>query len=144
MGGFLSGLGTLLGGFNVARRIDEDGFDWREKQAQEEWERQRKQQVAGQEDEKYGLGLATNYMLGTDEPDMALAGQAFGPNIDQARRELLLGSALGRTRESKPYIKQLEHRNRLAEEEVRQGGRVEILGRMRGSLRTCGTRIGLN
>lgn len=123
MGGFLSGLGTLLGGFNVARRIDEDGFDWREKQEAEQFARDRTQQVAGQKDEDRAIQMGTNVALGTpegQEPDYT--GLDFG-SIPQ---NIAMQQIAGKLRGTKPYILNLEAQNRQALEDKKIGGRLAL------------------
>ena len=67
MGGLLSGLGELLGGWNTARRIDDEGFDFREKQAAQQFERDRQVEEARQKDEDRNVNIATDVLLGQQE-----------------------------------------------------------------------------
>lgn len=121
MGGFLNGLGTLLGGFNVKRRIDEDGFDFREQDAQREFERQKAQ-------EEYGTDLASNYMLGAENPDPEVLNNAFGDKIDKARREFLLGAARGGVANSKAALKAQDLNARWQEKLLTGGQRLGEIG----------------
>mgnify|MGYP000627775083 CR=1 FL=1 len=65
MGGFLSGLGTLLGGFNAQRRIDKEGFDWREQSAQQQAMRDRRKS----RNPSYLDALARARMMEEIDPD---------------------------------------------------------------------------
>jgi len=128
MGGFLGGLGTLLGGFNVARRIDDEGFDFREKQAQEEWERQRKQELALQADQDRAAQIGAQIALGTPEgQDPDFAGLDFGiPQRVAAQR--IEGMVAG----TKPAIEAQKAYNRRLLEGTKQEGRAELVG-LRGT-----------
>ena len=96
MGGFAEGLKALLGGAYAKRRIDDTGFDFREQDQQAEFERQRTQDVAGQQDEDRDIGLASEAIIGGADPnDPGFQEQAFGPGVDAARRAAILGPAAG-------------------------------------------------
>jgi len=128
MGDFLSGLGTLLGGGYARRRIDEDGFDFREQDAIEEWERQRKQQLAQQADENRALGQAADYMTYAQDPsedDIS----ALLPQIDDERRlSALRGVVGGKALQNKYNLKAMDILGRRDLEERRQRGRETLVG----------------
>jgi hypothetical protein len=106
MGGFLGGLGSLLGGFNTARRIDEEGFDFREAEQARQFARDRAEEEARQADENRGIGLTSEYLLGGGQPDDEFAQQAFGPEVDEAKRRFYTGAALGRGAQARSSLKQ--------------------------------------
>jgi hypothetical protein len=111
--GFADGLRELLGGFNAVRRIDQDGFDWREKDAAAQFERDRARQVAGQQDEDRAVGQVTDALSAQDfdrEPDLS-AVQPLMQGIAQERQKALLETALGKRKQQKNYLEMLRGNN---------------------------------
>jgi hypothetical protein len=105
MGGFLSGLGELLGGFNAQRRIDTEGFDWREKAAQEEAERQRTQQEWQQSDEDRTLSQMGDVLASQEgDPDLASVESMIPGQLDAGRKKWMAQVALGQLPERKSRI----------------------------------------
>jgi hypothetical protein len=76
MGGFGSALGDLLSGFHDVKRIDKEGFDWRE-------ERDHAEQLRRQQEEDYATKAATEASVGGVE-DSELASMIPG-QVNQAR-----------------------------------------------------------
>lgn len=103
--GFLDGIGELLGGFNAQRRIDTEGFDWREQAAQREFERQREQEVARQADEDRTIGQLGD-VLATQEgdPDPAAVESMIPGEVEQSRKGWMAKVALGQLPERKSRI----------------------------------------
>jgi hypothetical protein len=111
--GFADGLRELLGGFNAVRRIDQDGFDWREKDKAAQFARDRAMQVAGQQDEDRAVGQVTDALSAQDfdqEPDLA-AVQPLLQGIAQERQKAFLATALGRRKQQKDYLEMLRGNN---------------------------------
>lgn len=127
MGGFLGGLGSLLGGWNTARRIDEEGFDFREAERARQFERDRAEEEARQADETRGIGLASQYLVGGGEPDDEFAQQAFGPDVDQARRRFLTGAAMGEGAQARSSLEaqKLYGKSLLSQQEAAQREAIE-------------------
>jgi hypothetical protein len=126
MGGFLGGLGTLFGGFNTARRIDEEGFDFREAERAKQFARDRAEEEARQADENRGIGLTSEYLLGGGQPDDEFAQQAFGPEVDEARRKFLTVAGVGRGAQARSSLDfNKAYQARLLERD-RQKGRIDL------------------
>ena len=100
--GFLDSIGTVLGGFNDVKQIDTDGFDFREKRRQEEFQRQREQELVGQQNEDRAVNQIADAYAGAEdqEPDVSplLAG------IEQSKRAFMLDRARGVGRERKSAL----------------------------------------
>lgn len=127
MGGFLSGLGTLLGGFNAQRRIDKEGFDWKEQADQQEAMRKRQTQEWQQSDEDRAQSQLTDYMSAQDldaEPDVAGA-EPLMSGVDVAKRKAFITTALGRRKQQKDYLESLKGQSRMELEGVKSGYRKE-------------------
>jgi hypothetical protein len=123
MGGFLSGLGTILGGWNTARRIDEEGFDFRETAEQEEWKRQREQELARQRDEDRNVGIGVDIALGTPEGEEPDFGGLFGQDVDEARA---MARVRGKARGTKVGLAGQEAYYKGILEDQKQAGRIEL------------------
>jgi hypothetical protein len=125
--GFADGLRELLGGFNAVRRIDQDGFDWREKDAAAQFERDRARQLAGQQDEDRAAGQLTDYLSAQDlnkEPDLSGA-EPLLRGIDAERRKALVGTAIGRRRQAKDAIAERKAQSDVYLQALRNRGGVD-------------------
>jgi hypothetical protein len=125
MGGFLSGLGELLGGFSAKKQIDETGFDWREKRAAEQFERDRRTQVAGQQDEDRAVNQIADVLATQEgEPDTSsIPGEVLG-----AQSKWRVQQALGKLPERKSSIAAANANARFAQEELRGKQRETEIG----------------
>jgi hypothetical protein len=124
MGGFLSGLSQLLGGWNQVRRIDDTGFDWREQDAAKQFERDRRTQLAGQEDEDRAVNIGRDVMLGAEEgeePDLS----GVLPGYDQGLAKLRVKGAVA---QSRPALQAQQSYARLAQEQARGTNQREAIG----------------
>jgi hypothetical protein len=134
MGGFLGGLGTLFGGFNTARRIDEEGFDFREAERAKQFARDRAEEEARQADENRGIGLTSEYLLGGGQPDDEFAQQAFGPEVDEAKRRFYTGAAVGRGAQAKSSLEGQRQTNRYYRDLFKHRSAERLVG-LRGAER---------
>ena len=124
MGGFLGGLTDLLGGWNAARRIDTEGFNWREKQAQQDFLRQRQRTEAQQQDEDRAVNIGRDVMLGADEgeePDLSKLLPGYDQGLTKAR-------VRGAVAQSRPALQAQQAYARQALEETRGGQRLAEIG----------------
>ncbi len=132
MSGFLSGLGELLGGFNAQRRIDKEGFDWREKQQAAEFERQRERELAGQQNQQFETSqnealskqladVAEGTPEGTDLESMIPA------QVDQARRKFIASRAKGLQVQNKRQMALLTGGQRMGELDKRLQAQMAAL-----------------
>ena len=123
MGGFLSGLGELLGGFNAARRIDKEGFDWREKAAQAEAARQQQQTGWQQQNEDWATKAATEASLGAPEGEDISSLIPYEQGINKAR---VMARARGAGLQSKSALKGQDIYNRQNEILLRNQGALDV------------------
>lgn len=148
MGGFLNGLANVLGEIGTAaaspRLTQQLGPDWRQQLDQREFERQRAQELARQQNEAFQTQQDTalenqlaNVSLGAPqgndqgplpEPDLA---SMVPQEVQGARRQRILGSALGRVAQSRPVLQAQQAQARAVEREL-QGNQAEDQIRLRG------------
>lgn len=131
MSDLLSGLGEIFGGFSAKRQIDEDGFDWREKRQAEQFERNRRVELARQQDEDRAVNQIADVLVTQDgDPDTSAIPQA----VLGADAEWRVKQALGKLPERKSSIEamkvnaqvardQAKHRDRMEEIEVLESNR---------------------
>ena len=108
--GLLDSIGTVLGGFNDVKQIDQQGFDFREKRRQEELARQQQQEqwrqanadFQRQQEEADIAGLAEASLAPDATPESIGAG--IKPGVEAARRKFLLDRAAGRSAQSKSAL----------------------------------------
>lgn len=124
MGGFLGGLGSLLGGFNTARRIDDEGFRFREDEEARLFQQQRQEELARQADEDRNVGIGVNIALGTPEGQEPEFGDLFG-NMD---RERALSRVRGQARGTKVGLRGQEAYYDQILEDQKQRGRLDLQG----------------
>lgn len=120
MGGFLGGLADVLSGFYQVRRIDKEGFDWREKERQAELARQQQQQQWQQQNEDWETGAATDIALGA-EPDTDISA-LLSDKVNKAR---VMARAGGGVAQSKPALESMRLNNRLQERAMQGDQRRE-------------------
>jgi len=142
MGGFLSGIGELLGGFSAKKQIDEEGFDWREKRRAANFERNRMEELAGQADEDRAVNIGRDILLGQEEgaPEPDLTSLIPG----QTNRALTMGRIRGAVAQSKPalqsqnlynqYQRDLLKGQQRKEEITLRGDEAEALAKMKNGL----------
>jgi hypothetical protein len=140
--GFADGLRELLGGFNAVRRIDQDGFDWREKDAQAELARGQQQAEWGQSNtafqqgqEDRGMNLASDIIAGGGSDKDAAS--ALPAGIGEAQRKALIAAALGKGKERQSYLRGQDAYNRRllqGDKDAAAQGREEYKAEMRSKL----------
>jgi hypothetical protein len=90
--GFLGGLTELLGGFAAKNQIDKDGFDWREKRAAEQFQRDRDVELARQADEDRAVGQIADVLASQEgEPDTSSIPQEVLGGVNKWRVQQALG-----------------------------------------------------
>ena len=115
--GFLDSIGTLLGGFNDARQIDSDGFDFRQKRQQAEFERQRQRAEEGRAAQEFqrkqeedlvsqGADVLTGAPQGGDagplpEPDLA---SMLPQEVSAEKRKWIASRSAGKALQSKSAL----------------------------------------
>ena len=130
--GFLDGLTTLLGGFSDVKQIDEEGFDFREKRAAEQFKRD-------QDREDWATKAAAEASLGTDD-ESALASTIPG-DVNRAR---VMARALGAGKQAKSALQAqkaytdaallAQRGDQTAREIGLRGDEAESLARVRADL----------
>lgn len=93
MNQLLSGLNELLGGWNALRRIDTEGFDWREKAKQAELARQQQQETWDQANQDWAATAGGEAAAGGATPE-DIAGSMSGRVNNALTRARISGKAL--------------------------------------------------
>lgn len=132
--GFLDGLTTLLGGFSDVKQIDKEGFDFREKRAQDQFLRDRQRQLASQQDEDRAVEQIADVLATQEgEPDTSMIPQQV-LGADKAWR---VQRAMGRLPERKSAIEGMKasaayNKQLLSGDQAMQ--REQFKGEMRSQL----------
>ena len=123
MGGLLSGIGELLGGFSAKEQIDKEGFDWREKRKAAQFERDRLEEEARQQDEDRAVNIGRDVLLGQEEgaaePDLT----SLIPG--QTNRAITMGRIRGAVAQSKPALESMKLSNRVYEQDIKGKQRLD-------------------
>lgn len=111
MGGILGGLFDLLGGARDLKRQEKEGYDWREKQAQAEFQRQQEREQARQQNElaesQQDARLKnelSDILAGAGEGEQPDLESLLPQNIENLRRQRIIRGALGAGKERKSAL----------------------------------------
>lgn len=103
--GFMDGLLDVLSGPMAVKQIDQHGFDFREKRAQDEAARQQQRQQWDQANEQYAMKIGEDAIAGAGEGEQPDLSSLF-PNADQSRRKLMIDALVGRGKERKSSLEE--------------------------------------
>lgn len=138
MGGVLGGIGKglldLLGGAYALKRQETEGYDWREKAAQAEFQRQQEREQARLQNEAAQLaqdeklkGQLADVLAGSGEGDQPDLESLLPQNIESLRRQRIIKGALGAGKERKSALQAQKLAADQEREQIRQRGRMEAL-----------------
>lgn len=100
--GFMDGLLDVLSGPMAVKQIDQHGFDFREKRAQDEAARQQQRQQWDQANEDYATKAMSEAAIG-GMPEEEL-GAMLPESLDQSRRRAAINRALGQSAQAKSSL----------------------------------------
>jgi hypothetical protein len=135
MPGILEGLRDVFGGFADVKQIDESGFDFREKRAQDEFLRQRQRELAQQSNEDRALKIGEDVMAGAEGEAAPDVSALFPAGMDERRRRLYIESLAGRAKERKSALEDQRTSRGLLQQQLRGTQRLDEIG-LAGELAT--------
>jgi hypothetical protein len=140
LGGIGRGIGLglldLLGGARDIKRQETEGFDWREKQAQARWQRERERELAKQADEELqrkredaAADEMSDIISGSDNPDQIDLASLLPASIANERKRALIARAMGKGKERKSALQAQRLASQQAQQEARNQFAIEQLQR---------------